>query len=864
MRHARPVGASPLLDLAVVRGKTDRELALYELLADVIQERWTLERRTMGLPADVTGSVSDGTALLQDFGANSVDLESWSVIFHRYLAGGGLAVGRIAEIIGEGWPHARRLVYRRHERGLQLLTDALVTREAIAPFGVPRLAPGNLPRRRSSFVGREESVVEVARLVSRERLLTLVGSPGVGKTRLALETALTLGDGFEDGTWLVEFAPLTSDTLVAPAVADVLGVLERPDEPPLVALSAALRRARLVVVLDNCEHVLPAVRHLAETIMNDCAGVHLLATSRVPLRVRREVVWRVSGLAVPEAGTGHGSELAEVASVRLFVDRAKALDSRFVLDSAGSSSMAALCRQLGGIPLAIELAAARTDVLTVPELVAKMDDALDLLTRGYRNVDRRQQTLRSSIEWSYALLNQDERRFLRALSVFRGSWSADAALAVFGCGETAAVGSLLDRLLDNSLVEVRGEPSGSRYGLLESVRQFAQEELASSDEAESTTRRHEAWCLSLAEEARSRLEGPEAVHWQARLDADHDNLRAAFDSALEHDPETALLLGVALWQYWDIRSQHTEGIDRLDRALAAGTRDDVLRARALTAAGTLALFLGRFRDATQRLDDALQASRRTGDPRILAAAVAPAALCAVMRGELEHAQALCDEGLQLAKDLDDQRLRLSALMSTVNVAILTGRIQDGWRAAREALELAQRFVDKRSESRILASQGTLAWFDGELFEADTFITAARDLADALGDHITCHHTRWLLALIALVQGRLEDANELLTDVLRRTQISRDQYGLPFVLESMALTWALQARPLHAAKLFGAAEALREVMGSPMPLPSRPMLDEALTAMRAATREAEIRSAWRAGRTLTSSNAVRFALGELGA
>jgi hypothetical protein len=175
MRHARPVGASPLLDLAVVRGKTDRELALYELLADVIQERWTLERRTMGLPADVTGSVSDGTALLQDFGANSVDLESWSVIFHRYLAGGGLAVGRIAEIIGEGWPHARRLVYRRHERGLQLLTDALVTREAIAPFGVPRLAPGNLPRRRSSFVGREESVVEVARLVSRERLLTLVG-----------------------------------------------------------------------------------------------------------------------------------------------------------------------------------------------------------------------------------------------------------------------------------------------------------------------------------------------------------------------------------------------------------------------------------------------------------------------------------------------------------------------------------------------------------------------------------------------------------------------------------------------------------------------------------------------------------------
>jgi hypothetical protein len=349
--------------------------------------------------------------------------------------------------------------------------------------------------------------------------------------------------------------------------------------------------------------------------------------------------------------------------------------------------------------------------------------------------------------------------------------------------------------------------------------------------------------------------------WLARLDAEVDNLRAALETGLTAEPEAAVRLAVALAPYWDFRGLFREGADWLERGLATGAATGRLRAAALAALGRLVHFGGQFRDARPWLEQAIAACRESHDDRLLASVVGTAALCATMMGDLEDAGSLCGLGLQLTDGLGDRAGRLGILTSKAHLAMLAGTPAEAAPALHEGLQLASELGDRRLQSRMLADQGLLAWFAGDPVEARAKMEAGLTLADGLVDHFTMHYIRWLLSLVAIMEGRLDDARLLLVDAMRLERISRDAYGLPFALESMALVHALSGRPEPAARLLGAAEALREVTGSPLPLPSRPMHETALQAIRAGAGEAAVLDAWAAGRAMTSSEALAYALGE---
>ncbi|CAA9450954.1 MAG: hypothetical protein AVDCRST_MAG58-946, partial [uncultured Rubrobacteraceae bacterium] len=395
----------------------------------------------------------------------------------------------------------------------------------------------NLPIARTSFIGREIETLEVKRLLAMTRLLTLTGAGGCGKTRLALEVARDLVGAYPEGTYLVDLAPLSEADLVPQAVAQVLGVREQPGRPLLETLEDALRSRKMLLVVDNCEHLVEAVATLVDALLDSCPGLRVLATSRETFNTAGEVAWVVPSLTVPgsrqEAYTPQ--ELEGYESVRLFVERASRRDPSFVLTSPNGQAVAQVCRRLEGIPLAIELAAGRMGVLSVEQLALRLEDPLKLLTGG-RTADPRHRTLRATLEWSHELLSEAERALFRRLSVFVGGWTLEAAEEVCSGGsvEQDDVLELLSELVDKSLVVVEaGEQRVPRFRMLEPIRQYGQERLQESGTAEHLRERHARYYLALAQEAEPELEGADQTRWMDRLESEHDNLRAVLSWALE-------------------------------------------------------------------------------------------------------------------------------------------------------------------------------------------------------------------------------------------------------------------------------------------------------------------------------------------
>ena len=385
----------------------------------------------------------------------------------------------------------------------------------------------NLPATRTSFVGREREMVELKRLLAMTRLLTLTGTGGSGKTRLALEVARDLVGLYPDGVWLVELAALTQGALVPQVVAESLGVHEQPNRPLTATLAEALRAKKMLIVLDNCEHLVEAVAGLTDELLDACPKLRILATSRERLNVAGEVVWSVPPLSVPDAERLLNLEgLRVFESARLFVERALRRTSAFVLTAQTASAVAEICQQLDGMPLAIELAAARVGVLAVGQISERLGDSLKLLTGGERTAMPRQQTLRGTLDWSYDLLSEPEKRLFCRLSAFAGGWTLEAAEAVGVCLEGETVLDLLGTLVDKSLVVVEvAEDRSARYTLLEPVRQYAREKLEESGEAEVVLRRHAEFFLALAERAEPELKGAGQEEWLRRLEREHANLR---------------------------------------------------------------------------------------------------------------------------------------------------------------------------------------------------------------------------------------------------------------------------------------------------------------------------------------------------
>jgi predicted ATPase/DNA-binding SARP family transcriptional activator len=579
---------------------------------------------------------------------------------HRYEA---LAVfDRLREALAEEYaadpePTTRRL-YR------DLLTDgqpqpktpplggvAAMGRDAVhtASRARARVKEGLRPEQ-TSFIGRRRELAEIGQALGRTRLLTLTGPGGAGKTRLAYEAAARLVDSYPDGVHVVELASLSRPELVPQTVASVLDVPLPETGTAEVALARQLAERRLLIVLDNCEHLLDACARLADALLRVCPDVVVLATSREPLRVGGEVTWRTPSLALPDLQhLPPLARLAELESIRLFVERARDAAPGFVLDATTAPAVAEICVRLDGMPLALELAAARTSALAPAQIASRLDDALHVLGRGSRAAVTRQQTLHATLAWSHDLLGEDERIMFRRLAVFAGSMSLEAVEQVCG-GDGLDVVDLLSRLVDKSLVQADHADGVARYRLLETIRQFADQRLRDAGERTARVRAHRHWYLAFAAAHDPERAVGVVNDTPQALEVEHDNLRAALASGLADDPAQALQLAVSLWRFWLARGHFAEGSRWLEATLAAAPERTPLRARALLAAAAMHVRRG---DLTARVPDlageAAAIMRQVADEQALAQTLPLTGLLTwVDDGAWEHAVQLVEEGRALA------------------------------------------------------------------------------------------------------------------------------------------------------------------------------------------------------------------------
>jgi predicted ATPase/DNA-binding SARP family transcriptional activator len=512
----------------------------------------------------------------------------------------------------------------------------------------------NLPRQLTSFIGRERELDELEGMLTRTRLLTLNGPGGCGKTRLALELARGRVGEFAHGAWLVELAAIGDPELVVQQAATVLGLELRSTRDPLDVLAEQIGDRRLLLVLDNCEHVIGACARLVDALLRACPAVEVLATSREALRVPGEVVWRVPSLALPDAGGALSIEaLGRYEAVRLFCERAAAVAPAFTLEADNAEAVAAICLRLDGMPLALELAAARTAMLAPAQIAERLHDSLALLTAGTRGGVTRQQTLRATLQWSHDLLSAPERVLFRQLGTFSGSFAIDAVEGVCAGGDLAAAGTLelLGWLVEKSLVQVEPMVGEHRYRLLETMRPYARERLVEAGEHDELQRRHRAWYLALATaEDPTPTGGGSRPGW---LERDHDNLRAALASGLEHDPRTALRLAVALWWFWVARGYFAEGSRWMEAALAVQPEPTELRARALAANAILVVRRGLGEARMPLLAESVEIRRGLGDRAAIARGLRELGDHLVLHSDHAGADRAYAEALELCATLDD-------------------------------------------------------------------------------------------------------------------------------------------------------------------------------------------------------------------
>ncbi|HEY1296537.1 MAG TPA: LuxR C-terminal-related transcriptional regulator [Chloroflexota bacterium] len=562
-----------------------------------------------------------------------------------------------------------------------------------------------MPLQLTSFVGRTREFGEARALLRRTRLLTLTGTGGIGKTRLALEVAAGLVADYPEGVWFVDLAPLGDPRLVAGAIAEVGGVSERPGVPTDATLVELLGDRQILLLLDNCEHLVVATAHLADTLLRACSGLRILATTRELLGIAGEVILAVPPLTLPPADATPTVALAESEAVRLFEDRAAAAQPEFELTRANVAAVVRVCRRLDGLALAIELAAARLRTLTPEQIADRLDDRFALLTRGNRAAVPRQQTLEATIVWSYDLLTEPERALFRQLSVFSGGWTLSAAESVCcRASESSSEsprGSVFDtltRLVDQSLVLVDIASGDARYRFLETIRQYAHDRLLEAGrEADEVSRAHAQYFLALAEAAEPWLYTSDGPSWMAQLTTEHDNMRAAYGWALEAaETDVAVRLGASLYRFWRQRGHVREGREWLAQALAAGGTDppehrasQLARARALNGAGVLARGAGDFVAAWPLLAESLALFETLGDEEQIANVEQNLGHVLFRLGERNAARAHLQSGLARLRRLDTESQAVSVWMfGCLNVlgmlALQEGDLATALAHAREA------------------------------------------------------------------------------------------------------------------------------------------------------------------------------------
>jgi predicted ATPase len=682
----------------------------------------------------------------------------------------------------------------------------------------------NLPGQLTRFIGRERELAEVRRLVRRARLVTITGPGGCGKTRLAIQAAADVLHLYPDGAWFADLCSITDPALVPQAIAIVLKVREREEADLLETIAAELTtnycRLRCLVIVDNCEHLIDRCASVVTALLSACPQLTVLVTSREVLQVTGEAVCKIEPLGLPDPGGDMSAESVRTAeAVQLFVDRAGLTDPGFELDDQNAATVARVCQRLDGIPLALELAAARVGLMPLDALLERLEDRFSLLWQ--RATPSRQQTLRSAIGWSYELLTDGERRLFRRLAAFSGGFTLEAAevVCIIYAEPAGDLFPTMAALVNKSLV-IRAHPGLERYRLLETVRQYALEKLAQSGELDLVRQRHLEFFMALADQAGPGLAGPDQGSWLEQLSQEHDNLRAALETSLAAEGELRLRLVLALERFWQLRGYVSEGVRWFDQALSGPAEATLLRARALNSAAGLSW----------------------------------------LRGDLDHARAQLEASLVIRRHIDDQAGIQGCL---ANLGVLAST-QTDWASAsgyfEESLVLAQRLGNELAMGILLGNLGLLAAYLDDHDVALRRLVDSLDIMRRVGDTARVANAHANLGLLALYRARVDDATTHYTSGLRLLQTIGEPHTVAECLEGFATISAREGRHVRAIRLAASAAALRKAAEAPPRPWSRRLMDEWLTDARAAlgaTSDVD----WAEGQAMTVANAVSFALEE---
>ena len=771
VQATRPDGERADSQAAVFPSAADAVAAALDVQRALAKEDWPDRRAPAVRIALHTGEahVRDG----RDYGGPALDRGARL----RDVAHGGqtLLSTATAAVVAEDLPPGAELADLGEHRLRDLSRPERVfeLRHPDLPADLPPLRSldtlaNNLPVQLTSFVGRGEELAAVELLLDGERLVTLTGPGGAGKTRLALHAAAELADRWPDGVWWVDLAPATDPGLVADLVASTVGVLVEPGGGPLRALGQQLRDRRLLVCLDNCEHVLDAAAEVADTLLRGCPGASVLATSREPLGLPGETVWRVPSLVDDEA-------------VSLFVERASHVRPWFSLDETNEEAVLRLCRRLDGMPLAIELAAAWLRTLTPAQIAAGLDDRFSLLVRSPRGVSARQQTLAASIDWSHDLLDEVDQVVFRRLAVFAGSFTLEAAQAVAAADPLSGTEVLLalGRLVDKSLVVMEDRGGEARYRLLETIRQYASDKLEAAGEAAALRDRHLDHFVALAEAAEPGLAGDEQDRWLGLLKADHDNLRAALDWGLAlPDPGRARRLAAPLFWFWYLRGHTNEGVDYLRRAIErAPEEESPLQATLFTGVAAVSIASGRFDVLVEHAQKGLALASAIGDQRnrgrcLLLLGVAMSYL------DFDASGDLLGQGAEAAAAAGDDLIADRILVMQGLLLGYRDRHDDAAPILQEGYERCRRRGDRGFAAIALDYQVVAAVLQGDLARADELATRSYEITAPRGDFYDVGLSTGHLALVKSYTGDIEDGLRVTEPIVRAVEGSDEAVYVP--------------------------------------------------------------------------------------
>jgi predicted ATPase/class 3 adenylate cyclase len=731
-------------------------------------------------------------------------------------------------------------------------------------LGNPAL-PNNLPGQLSAFIGRDQEISEVRALVESCRLVTLTGAGGCGKTRLGLQVAAELLDGSGDGVWLAEMAAVTDEGAVASAISQALRLAVRPGRPVLEALLDALALQDVLIVVDNCEHLIGGCAKTAEAIVRRCPRVHLVATSREPLGIGGETIYRVPSMSLPGPDDSGPPAAGSSDAVALFADRARANGVALPVEEQAGPLAVSICRRLDGMPLAIELAAARLRSMSLNELHDRLDQRFRLLTGGSRTALERQQTLRATVEWSCSLLTGAEQLLLARLSVFADSFDLDAAEGVCGSGRIDAldVAGLLGSLVDKSLVVAEQAGRGLRYRLLETIRLFAAERLAEAgaDEAGAAADAHCAHFLAVAEAAAAHLTGAEQGRWLARLDADQANLRRAAQHAAGDPDGTAVVLrlGVALDRYWLARCRWREAVGLLVPALE---RPEACADPGLfTAALITATVVAKFIDATmarQFAEQAVEVARGLGDDRLLITALAELCSTHFFAGEPDMGLPFGQESVQRARPLGDDVLLAASLLlylQAVGPAAQSGQLFG------EAIACTERSGDRLTNSWLHNDAGYVALAAGDIPAARAHLDASAHAGQQIGFENTAVPEN--LGLVLRAEGDPDGARSAFGASLRISRRNGDNSGMAYAILGLACLAGDAGDWERAAVLHGAAQALGDRAGIGWQEVEARIRRDSVAQVRAQLGDEQLERAYAQGVALSLEKALDLALGKAG-